>query len=125
MATIIGLKELEQKLKKLDLAVQSKELMKAAKAGGEIIRDAMEQRAPRDTGRLAAGEIVSALPSQSNAYVATVRIGPSRKVFWGLFQEFGTAHMAAQPFVLPAFEATKDEALALASREFKTAVERI
>lgn len=31
--------------------------------------------------------------------------------FYGLFQEFGTAHHAAQPFMRPAFEQSKEQAL--------------
>lgn len=35
---------------------------------------------------------------------AVVEVGPTNKAFYGTFQEFGTAHHAAQPFMRPTFD---------------------
>lgn len=123
MAVIQGLDELDRKLKRLSLEVQRKGLMKATKEGGEIIRAEMERTAPRLTGHLAENEIVSAVNSQSNAFVAIVRIGPARDAFYGQFPEFGTAFMIAEPFVMPSFQSKQKEALAAAGVVLKVIVE--
>jgi len=40
-----------------------------------------------------------------------VRVGPSKRTFWGMFLEFGTHKMKARPFIRPAFEAVKERVL--------------
>jgi HK97 gp10 family phage protein len=35
---------------------------------------------------------------------AIVRVGPTQKAFYGVFQEFGTAHHAAHPFMRPTWD---------------------
>lgn len=42
-----------------------------------------------------------------------VAVGPSRRGFYGSFQELGTAHHAAQPFAGPAFDQTWLQVLGL------------
>ncbi len=109
--TIRGLEEFESKLSSLALDIQRKYLMDATKAGAEPIRQEASQEAPRLTGHLSDREIVVGVPSQSNAYEATVRIGPAMDAFYGVFDEKGTAHMVAQPFLEPAAENKYEEAV--------------
>jgi HK97 gp10 family phage protein len=40
-----------------------------------------------------------------------VAVGPTKAGFYGSFQEFGTAHHAAQPFARPAFDLTAQQSL--------------
>lgn len=54
------------------------------------------------------------------------RVGPTKAAFYGLFQEFGTAHHAARPFMRPTWDALKNSMLdtmkeALASEIAKAA----
>jgi len=74
---------------------------------------------------LAGNEIVSQRNSESSADEITVRIGPAMKVFYGLFEEIGTAHSTADPFLGPAFDAKKDGALQIASQEFIAAIDEV
>ncbi len=86
-------------------------LTKSVKAGAEIIRARAEQLAPRDTGQLAESELVRVIGADSSAAEVVAKIGPSKAAFYGMFQEFGTAFMPAQPFLHPALEQTQAEAL--------------
>lgn len=110
---IEGLPEFEAKLNKLALSVQGKLLLRAAKFGAEPIREEAAREAPRRTQRLSKGQIISMAQGESNAFRAVARIGPSRKVFWGLFQEEGTAFHPPQAFLGPSFAAKHKEALVI------------
>ena len=50
------------------------------------------------------------VPDKKTEHSATVAVSVG-KAFWGMFLEFGTRHMLKQPFMRPAFEAKKFEAL--------------
>lgn len=39
---------------------------------------------------------------------AVVSVGPTRRAFWGIFPEFGTAHSAPQPYMRPAWDETQN-----------------
>ncbi len=126
MAVIQGLEQFEAKMKTLPLIVQRKVLVAAVKDAGEIIRQGAQDDAPVLTGHLSAGEVISVVASQSNAYYVLIRIGPSRKVFYGIFPEHGTAYMEAEPWLEPSFEnRTKALALARVSKAFKEAIESV
>lgn len=45
-----------------------------------------------------------------------VAVGPTKGFFYGFFQEFGTRHHGAQPFMRPAFDANVPKALDILSR---------
>lgn len=122
MPTLEGLEQFEAKLNAMSLTVQQKVLKVATKLGAELIRAEMERTAPRLTGALSANEIISFVASQSNAYYVLFRIGPARSTFYGFFDEFGTAHQTAEPFVHPSFETMKDPALTLVTEAFKEAI---
>lgn len=127
MATIQGLEQFEARVFALDLAVQRKVLTKSVKSGAELIRAAASRNVILQglvlTGTLAEREVISVATSQSNAFYVLARIGPSRDAFYGRFPEFGTIYESEKPFLEPAFEETKDAALAECSRIFKEVVE--
>jgi HK97 gp10 family phage protein len=123
--TIRGIEQLEAKLHKLSLVGQRKVLQKALKKGAEVIRQEAELRAPRgETGTLAREQIISVSQGDSAADQATVKIGASMKGFYGLFQELGTIHHVAQPFLEPALESKKDEAIHNASDILKDEIDK-
>ncbi len=125
MAILLGLDKLESKLSDIALTVQRKTLIKATKRGGELIRAEAQARAPRRTGRLAENEIMVLRTSENTATDVGVRIGPAIGVFYGLFEEIGTAHSTADPFLRPAFDDKKAEALQIASEEFDAAIDEV
>jgi HK97 gp10 family phage protein len=55
---------------------------------------------------------------------ALVKIGPSILAFYGLFQELGTIHHVSQPFLEPALESKKDEAIKNASEILKDEIDK-
>jgi HK97 gp10 family phage protein len=112
---IQGFPELDANLKSLAYSVQKKVLTKAAKAGAEPIRAEAEARAPvGETHNLAESQMISMAGTDSDINQVTVKIGPAIGAFYGLFEEIGTAHSAADPFLLPAYEDKQEEAIALA-----------
>lgn len=117
-------KDLEKAFNKLGFSRRQVVLIKAAKAGAEIIRQDAAWRAPRETGRLQEEMILTTAGTESNAAEVTVKIGPSRRAFYGLFQEIGTAHHATQPFLEPALKAKKSEAYAAVAKELWAAIKR-
>jgi HK97 gp10 family phage protein len=106
-------KALEQLRPRVAKRVQREALAEAA----EPLQKRMEQLAPRgdpkspNLGR----EIVIAHVRGVDVQETTVAVGPSRRAFYGGFQEFGTAHHAAQPFARPAFDAVAPESLRILS----------
>lgn len=102
---VIGGVGLVRKLKSLPRQLDQKALKDAVHAGAEPIQHLMSALAPRGT---------PAEPNLSNVVVTDVKsrepmraavwIGPSRDAFYAYFVEFGTKHMAAQPFARPAFD---------------------
>lgn len=151
---VSGLAELERKLEHLPLKVARAVLRRGLRAV-KIWRDEMAARVRRgphhprgggseQEGVLAKTEIVST--TVKSDLEGRARAGPSRKSFWALFVEFGTAartrrkpgetraltrarnaklaggnRMPAFPFIRPAFEAKKQEVLDTFVSETKAA----
>lgn len=96
------------KLRGINPAVKAA-LPKAAEAGAKVIRQEVEQRAPRDDGDLARS--IGDRPVEAGATSAShqVHVG----IFYALFVErgHGGPHPApAHPFFRPAFDAKEQEA---------------
>lgn len=97
---------------------QKKVILRAA----QIIAAAMKELAPERTGALEKQIIVDVLKDEpGNIEVA---IGPDLlgNAFYAHFQEFGTTHHAAEPFIRPAFDENVDRALDVAAAEVKKAL---
>lgn len=131
LVNISGLRELQAALKELPERVAKNALRASVYAGAKIVRDDAKQRAPIFTGPVIQGHpppgtlkksvIMKQIPEQSGKFHQTfyvaVRHGKkyqkvgkkeiNRDAFYWRFVEFGTANMAARPFMRPAFEAQK------------------
>lgn len=133
---IEGLKELQAKLLELPQKVAKNALRSAVNAGASVIRKEAKQRAPQYTGKVSAGHpppgtlkrsvISKYIRELSNnfqsTFFVTVRKGKkyrgqgkkgdkSQDAYYAYFVEYGTSKMTAKPFLRPAFEAKKEEAL--------------
>jgi len=84
--------------------------MKARVARGWHVFQSSAKGRSREWGFLA-GHIGMKVSVRGDELEGTCSVGPVKKGFWALFLEFGTANMAAQPFIRPAFEARKQEVL--------------
>ena len=54
--------------------------------------------------------------------VFTINTG---NAFWGYFLEYGTVNMEARPFMRPAFDAFKDQAIDVQISELKSGIEKV
>lgn len=120
---IVGLDELERKFKALGYTVQVATLRKALRAAGTAIRDEASRLAPKDTGALSQNMTMRLKDVDINS--GQIDIGPSKDEFYGLFQELGTAFLSPQPFLNPAFESKREEAINAMKEKLRTEIERV
>lgn len=153
MAEVKGIAEIGRRLRALPPALGSKgggPLRYALFQSAKVLRDAAIARAPKKTGNLREN-IVTKRHRNPKAVGATERYdigfkGGTRKLtnnarnrragragarvttagvaFYGRFLELGTSKMPARPFLRPAIEAKRGEAVQVFSRAFLLAVER-
>ncbi|MDT0163821.1 HK97 gp10 family phage protein [Bacillus sp. AG4(2022)] len=83
---------------------QTKE--RSLKAGAQVMKRAIEEKAPVRTGNLKANIVASDVKDD------LIAIGPDQQgpAYYGHFLEFGTSKAAAKPFMGPAYENSKEEA---------------
>lgn len=122
-AEVRGVRELNAKLRRMEARAPG-QLEKALEKAAKPIEDYAVGAAPVETGALARS--ITTRPMGAAEDHARVRIGPAWAVYdnksvveYGRFQEFGTSKMAAQPFMRPAFDAGRDEALRIFTEEMK------
>lgn len=133
---VSGLKELNDALKELPERIARNALSAGVYAAAKVIKDEARALAPNYTGPVAKGHpppgtlkrsvIMKHIAEKSGKYQQTfyvlVRHGKkykkqgkkgnlSQDAFYWRFVEFGTVKMAAKPFMRPAFESKKQEAL--------------
>lgn len=130
-ARITGAREMENLLRQLPDYIAKKTLTKALREAAQPILDEARTLAPvgkeskgrvrlrrtkrgkvsiSNYGKLKPSLKIVTVPARLTAYSATVAVTVG-KAFWGMFVEFGTRHMSARPFMRPAFETRKSEAL--------------
>lgn len=99
---------------------------RALRKGSEPVRQRAEELAPIDETQtdhpLKEGMMISIVEQAADHWIA--KIGPSREGFYGQFQEFGTVDHAAQPFLIPAFEERKAEAVGIIGSELASGIEK-
>ncbi len=116
-------------LDKLPAEIHVKAIRPAAQAGAQVLYDEVKIRAPMSSAphksgkqTYAPGNLKAAIyqahspeSSQDGAHVYHVSWN-KKKAFYGQFIEYGTAKMAARPFLRPAYEAKKQAALDTADK---------
>lgn len=109
-----GLKQLDRALVALGEEFGSNNpknvLRGALKDGGKVFADAAIPLAPDDPATVNEDlrdsiRVLSKAAGAEKEQPLEVYIGPTRRGFYGLFQEFGTARHSAKPFLRPAFDA--------------------
>lgn len=108
--------DLKRTFKEMDAAMSRAVLVQAGLNAVEPMRVRAGELAPRSAGsgpHLADNIVAAETAFGSNGNVSrnpdviAIAIGPSHQpndMFYGQFQEFGTAHHPAQPFLRPAFD---------------------
>jgi HK97 gp10 family phage protein len=137
LVNVEGLAELRAALRELPQRIARNVLRGAVSAGAAVIRKEAKARAPLYTGKVAEGhpppgtlkraiyqKQINELSSLTNqVFFVGVRHGKkyqkqgkkgdkSQDAYYWRWVEFGTSKMAARPFMRPAFEAKKNEAVA-------------
>lgn len=116
--------ELAKTLNSLPAIYSRKVVLEALTEGAEPIRDTAARLAPLgETENLSEHMTISTAirigstaggrwrPVDANEFA--VAVGPSKHEFYGLFQEYGTVHHGAQPFLRPAFDQERGKALTI------------
>jgi HK97 gp10 family phage protein len=112
-----GLKELEAALEELGERARRTVGRNALKAGGEITARRARQLAPKDEGHLiesidVSGKLAKSQRAAHKKDAADIEqfVGPGTHP-QAIAQEFGTVTNDRQPFMRPAWDATKDQVL--------------
>jgi HK97 gp10 family phage protein len=81
---------------------------RALQAGAQVALRGMERRIPFLTGWLKSHLYISDLRVEGNFHYVEVGLSlKDRKAIYGVYQEFGTSEMSAQPFIRPTFDEDK------------------
>ncbi|MEC5213315.1 HK97 gp10 family phage protein [Polaromonas sp. CG_9.5] len=133
---LTGFKELAAALRELPERVARNGLRAAVNAGAGVIKKEAIAKAPEDTGALKANFYQKQIREQSGPMQQTFYVGVRKGVakyannkankqsgkagktykddgttFYWRFMEFGTSKMAPRPFLRPAFETKKEDAV--------------
>jgi HK97 gp10 family phage protein len=126
MMNLTGFKELAAALRELGPRVARNTLRRAVSAGAVPIRDEAKVRARKKTGEMARDiqikrekDTKGEMSAKYSVYVRTGKKsrlsgrarGVDKNSFYWIFQELGTSKMPAHPFLRPAFESRKEEAV--------------
>ncbi|EOC0004062.1 HK97 gp10 family phage protein [Cronobacter dublinensis] len=137
-----GLDEIARDLETLSRAENNKVLRDATRAGAEVLREEVIQRAPERTGKMKknvviltqkvhrSGEISSGVhirgvnPRTGNSD-NTMKANNPRNAFYWRFVELGTVNMPAHPFVRPAFDTRQEQAAQVAMERMNRAIDEV
>jgi HK97 gp10 family phage protein len=125
---LTGFKELADKLKELPKNVAKNGLRAAVSAGAAVVRNEARNLAPVDTGEMKRDIQMKRERDQRGttdlvaSYSVFVRSGKKSRIagrarnidkdsFYWRYVEMGTAKMPAQPFMRPAFDTKREEAV--------------
>lgn len=104
----VTVKGAEDIIRRLDLvgAAAMPQTQAAVAEAAKVIRDEAASRVRKRTGTLARSITIDE-PKRKEPHEASVRIGPSKEGFYGMFLELGTSKMPAYPFLVPALKASR------------------
>lgn len=131
---VSGLSELLATLKSLPDEFKGEPTRRALRAGAEVIRADAARRAPVDTGGLSKNIVMRTIPprflprgSADGVSIMGNRAGKKgdpQNAYHYAFVELGTKNQRAQPFLRPAFESSKGEAVGVYTDEFRRNLDR-
>ena len=135
-----GLEEISRDLELLSRAENNKVLRDATRAGAEVLKDEVIERAPERTGKLKKNVVVVTQKSRRRGEISsgvhirgvnprtgnsdnTMKANNPRNAFYWRFVEMGTANMPAHPFIRPAFDVRQEQATEVAIRRMNQAID--
>ncbi len=115
MSVDLDFSDLDKLQKRLDEMGRKGSILenKALLAGAEVINKEVVKNAPERTGHAKKYLKVSKVSKEKGIKVVKIGIskGDNSEAFYLKFHEYGTSKMAARPFMRPAFERKRKEAL--------------
>lgn len=137
-----GLDEIARDLETLSRAENNKVLRDATRAGAEVLREEVIQRAPERTGKMKKNVVILTQKSRRRGEISSgvhirgrnLRTGNSdnsmkasdpRNAFYWRFVELGTVNMPAHPFVRPAFDTRQEQAAQVAMERMNRAIDEV
>ncbi|RRA25875.1 hypothetical protein C3O70_07610 [Cronobacter sakazakii] len=137
-----GLADIAKDLETLSRAENNKVLRDATRAGAEVLRQEVEDRAPVLTGKLKKNVVVVTQKGRRRGEIASgvhirgvnpdtgnsdnkMKASNPRNAFYWRFVELGTSAMPAHPFVRPAFDTRQEEATQVAIRRMNQAIDEV
>lgn len=139
--TVVGLQELGAKLDKMFKDTAKKAIRKAIAPAAEVYRREIRAKAPvrqevgatgfRKTGKgkknrqpgYLKAHIGRTIKANSDGSLSAF-VGPTKSAFYGRFQEYGTSHQPARPFMRPVFDSKTEEAEKVFAETLKTEIEK-
>lgn len=82
---------------------------KALKEAGDVVKEAIQNETPVDTGTLKKSITVSRVKTKDG--MKQVEVGPDDEGWYGKFVEFGTVKIRSNPFMGRGYETSKDKAM--------------
>lgn len=127
-----GLREVKAALRELPKATGKNVLRRVLIRRAEPVAERARQLAPVDTGQLRDSIVVSTKlgkrqrrgHSKQDRDDVDVFVGPGPAGFYGWMQEFGTARVAARPFMRPAWDAEKAGVLSGIADDLRKEIEK-
>ncbi len=136
-----GLADIARDLETLSRAENNKVLRDATRAGAEVMRDAVVERAPERTGKLKKNVVVLTQRSKRREIISvstfvdgtcepgnsdnSMKASDPRNAFYWRFVELGTINMPAHPFIRPAFDTTEELAAQIAIQRMNQAIDEV
>jgi HK97 gp10 family phage protein len=105
---IEGLDELEEAFTTGSKRMVKKFLSRVERRAAKVLKDSASETAPFYHGDLADDIHIQIIQGDGTL---TARVGPSKNTFYGLFDEFGTAHQGAQHWLEQSARDVQDEVL--------------
>lgn len=118
-----GGRELASKLSTLSKRIDKRVTREALEVGAEPLRASASRMAPRRAPQPDMADHIIISPARTRSgETAAVKVGPADEFYWGFFQELGTVHVPAQPFLRPAFDQNWQKVLDIVRDAFWTAL---
>lgn len=137
-----GLDEIARDLETLSRAENNKVLRDATRAGAEVLREEVIQRAPERTGKMKKNVVILIQKARRRGEISsgvhirgvnprtgnsdnTMKANNPRNAFYWRFVELGTVNMPAHPFVRPAFDTRQEQAAQVAMERMNRAIDEV
>ncbi|EPB6465817.1 HK97-gp10 family putative phage morphogenesis protein [Cronobacter dublinensis] len=137
-----GLDEIARDLETLSRAENNKVLRDATRAGAEVLREEVIQRAPERTGKMKKNVVILTQKARRRGEISsgvhirgvnprtgnsdnTMKANNPRNAFYWRFVELGTVNMPAHPFVRSAFDTRQEQAAQVAMERMNRAIDEV